>query len=366
VVEVHKSEHEHAPTQHRNTEEMIASDWDHQLKDDHARHKLVHDTLSSVHGVSAHEAALVVHKVDQEDVMPQEFLAKLTALIWDPIPKQENVRHSHALLMETGENGPHGRDAANLVVEERRSSHVCATTPHQHLVESDVRDVKWLLTPATSNHALLMVNGQHLVHGYPAANHAEEVYKGRYENAQTQLPNMKANIVLGQLLSLNNVTPIIVPSMEVGPNGECGENAARLVEEDAPTECDDAQTHPQNTVEIDALEHPSKQNNVEPSSVQSMETGMPLVHMSLAANLVVVEFRSVEDIVTTQFLSTTAKAAVDQPHEAKPATLNPVQLMVPTPNGQHSLLVHSRAAVECKLDIVNVHHQNMEVNHAVY
>lgn len=152
--------------------------------------------------------------------------------------------------------------------------------------------------------------------------------------------------------------------MEVGLNGVCGENAAKPVEEVEPTECDDVQTHLQNTAEIDALVHPSKQNNAEPSSVQSMETGTLLVLTNLAVNHAVVVFKSAEDIVTTQFHSTMVKAVAEQPPEAKHVTPIPAQLMVFTPNGLRFLLAHTHAEVECKVDNVNVHHQNMEVNHA--
>lgn len=170
------------------------------MREDHAKHKLVHDTPNSVHGVNVQEVVLVVHKVDQEDVMHLELQVKLIAHTWDPIRKQENVKRNPVQLMEVGENGLHGRAAANHVDTDKKQNQECATVLHQHLVVEDVQDTKLFMLHATSNHVPLMVNGLHLAHGCPVVNPAEEVSKRRFENVPTQLPNMKANLVLALLL----------------------------------------------------------------------------------------------------------------------------------------------------------------------
>jgi len=154
--------------------------------------------------------------------------------------------------------------------------------------------------------------------------------------------------------------------MEVGRNGVCGVNAARLAEEGERIECDNVETHLPNTEETVVLVHPSKPNNVEPCSVQSMATGTHSALMRRAANLVVVESKSAEGIVITQFHSTTEKAVVELHLEARHVTHIPVQLMVFTHNGQHSLLAHTRVQVDCKVDTENVHHLNMEASHVRY
>jgi len=345
---------------------MIVQDWDYQLNEDHAKHKLVHDTRNTVLGVNVQKAALVVRKVDQEDVMHQEKQAKLIARIWDQTPNHENVKHNPAQLMEDGENGRHGRAAANHAGTDRRRSHVCATVLRQRSVDEDVPDTKSFMLHATSNHVQSMVNGLHSVPGCPAASHAEVVSKRRFENVQTHLQNMKANHALELLLQSKTATLIIVPSMEGGRNGVCGESAAKPAAEGEHIECDNVETHLPNTGETVVLVHRSKRNNVEPSSAQSMATGTHSVLMRLAANPVVVEFKSAEGIVTTQFQSTTEKAAVEVRLEARHVTQIHVPSMVSIHNGQNFLLVHSHVEEECKVANVNVHHLNMEVSHARY
>jgi len=326
----------------------------------------VHDTLNSDHGQPVRRAVQEVYRNEQELAMHQDGKEEWIAPILVHISRRESVKLNLVQSTENGDHGHHGADAVNHVVLERNGNRENVTTPNHNSEERDVQGTIRFTPVVTSNHVQSTVDGPTTDHGYLAINHVEEVSKRRSEHAPTQNQNTEERLVQVHLSQLGNVTLTTAPSMEAGQRGVCGENAARLAEVEGLTGCVPVRSHRPNMVGNVALEHQSKRNSVVPSIVQSMVTGTPLVLTVHVASLVVVEKRSVTDIVIHLLLNTMVSLVMVLPAGAKHVIQNHVQLMASTPTGLDSVHAHTHAEVEARLDTDSAYHRNTEANHAVY
>lgn len=326
----------------------------------------VHDTLNLDHGQLAQRAVLVVYRNEQELVMHQDGKEEWTARILDLISRREYVKLNLALSMETGDHGHHGVIAVKRVVLERNGNQENVTTPSHNLEERDVQDTIRFTPIVISSHVQSTVDGPTTDHGYLAINLVEEVFKRRSENVPTQNQDTEERNAQVPQSQLGHVTLTIAQSMEVGRNGECGENAARLVVVEGLTECDLVPSHHPNMAESVAQEHQSKPNNVAPSNVQSMVTGMHLALILPVLNRAVLVNKSVPDIVMHQLLNTTVSLAQVLPRRAGHVTQNHAPFMVSTPTGLDSVHVRTPVEVEARLDTEHAYHRNMAAILAVY
>jgi len=206
-----------------------------------------------------------------------------------------------------------------------------------------------------------MEDGRNGMNGEPAVRVVEVESNNEHVNAAILHPSMVVESALVAELIQEPATHNSVPLMVDGRSGECGENARRLVEVDALTDYVGVQIQVLSMVVNDVQVPQSKQNNVEPSNVQSMEVGVRILHTVLAPRHAEGEPPKVFATATIQPPNTMDFPVQEQHQKLNHATLNIVLSMENTPRGQTGHNVATLAEVEHKPGTASAHHPNMEV-----
>merc|ERR1712168_1228493 len=144
-------------------------------------------------------------------------------------------------------------------------------------------------------------------------------------------------------------------------HGECGGNAQKVVVGDALTDYDNVPNPPPSTVANAVQVPPSKPNNVEQSSVRSMEGGALTLPSAPVPRPVVVERPPVTATATNLHPSTTDWHALEHHPNRRRATHITVLSMAHTLLGQSGRSAVTPVEVDNKHETASAHHPSTVV-----
>jgi len=362
VVEVAvRSAHERAPTLHLNMVDFHVLYSVLLWNEENVKLNPVLDTPSLDPGQSAPSPAQVAPRREQGNVMHLDGLVLSIAHISDPLTKLANVKPNRVLSTVTGDRGHHGPFVPSRVVRDQRQRAECATLHHPSMEVSSVQDTTPSKLCVRSNPVPFMEGGRSGTNGEPVPRVVGAANKNEHVNAPILRPNMVEERVLVQLLNRERVTHSSVPSMVVGLHGECGGNVQKVVVGDALTDYDNVPNPPPSTVVNDVQVPPSKPNNVEQSSVRSMEVGARTLPSVLVPRPVEVERPPVTATATNLHPSTTDSLALEHHPNRRPATHITVLSTAHTLLGQSGRSAVTAVEVDNKPETASAHHPSTEV-----